>query len=1298
MSSVSLSALLWSAVFATRWSAATSQTVACTSKDVSVVQFEKDVTNPTAFCTYWTGSWASATDNPLGNLNSTVISQVCSCISAHPTLVATATSTTKRASTTTTSSVIAPTTSCSPKDSNITAVENAFLQPLVFCKYYINGSQTRTKSPVSGVNAQKLSSVCSCATATPSLFIKATVQASSTHQASTTKAVSSAKATSTRSASPTTTTTARTSGKASSSRQATSTSSATRSSSKPSSTRSVSSSTSHSSSKASLTTGTTKSASTTKTASSTKVASSTSSHSSIKAASSSSSRSTTKSATSGKVSTTSHTTSHTTSRTSSHTTSHTSLKAGATTSHTTSHPSSKTGSTTRATTTSSSTKGATTGKSTSHIPTGSPSSHKSASTTGKASLITGSLPATATSQTASAATVSASTNVAAKPAVPSTVNKAALSNLTPSKNATLAFKDSSSSSFSANSNATFKYPSVMLDYSSLISSVVCSTKNSTMTINFTSKSASTSAYTLWTKQSSLVFVTSSSSCSTNGSDYYFLASALSQASTGAVTVKGSTQSLSQVIASYAVKFSTGSSSTTTSSAVKTNTKLSLSGIIAQLQHTINSLSSSTLVTSPWGSQSQLFRYVPSALSIFTNLGFYESLTEYAISDALLDGTIVSPEVSMYCIDCSVDGGLGYSGAYTSSSGSTSLAMTLAGSLDFNFKVGINAFAPLTTTVNIPVGQFALPQVQAGSLLSVQPMVQVSLVGSLTVKGPGQVVLGSQSSWSNVSITLNTNSQLSSIVGTPVVNYPFSVEGPAEGDFSLTAQAAIVLQYSGSNSGSTTKLSFLDARTISGQSSTDSSNCDGIMWSSSYTAVDTALAGSSSATLQSDSGSVNDVCIDQGTGVATTIVTGTAATTTADGMPTTTGTLTDEAWTTATDTWFSDDQTSMTATETWTDAATTTTAETAVETDDSFTYAFTGTGTLAAEGAQQTQGSDDGSDDSGDGNEGNDTGCGNNGSGWNWPWSWGNLNSCDQGRGHGHPGQTTRSTQAPTTTIRTTTNKSVASSTTTTKAGVTTTTTTTMKTTSSTTTTTSSSTTTTSLPTTTTSSSTTTTSSTTTSTAATNTPALAASNRTPAPAGCVPNLYTFLSSDNQLWQLNSTLGYNGDLGTVQAGSIADCIDQCDAYGTNCAGVTWLEYGSSTQYCYLSSSSSVQSPGSLSNYAGYSAVRISGTSCISAQAPSCPGDDGGTYRSSTGFAYDVQCSYQYSGTVLAYADGVTSLQGCLEACDTVGDCDSVSYAYGGSLSSPTCTIFNSTTGAVASSSSLGYSVDSGYLFKF
>ncbi|GAM90772.1 hypothetical protein ANO11243_088170 [Dothideomycetidae sp. 11243] len=989
--STSLWTLLWCVLWVVQSHAALPRKVVCSSKDVSIVQFQKDVDRPAAFCTYWLAVSVLKTDNPLGNLNAADITAVCQCISGNPALI------TKKVTSTTSAVATVATRPCSPQDQNVLAVEHAFLHPILFCNYYIGG--------------------------------KTSASASSTHAVATIKA------------SPTTTPIAKA--------------------------------------------GTSKATFTSK--------------ASVSAA----------------------------------------------------PPVPKPASTTHFVS--------------SHTPTSSKRS------TSKGSLITGSLPAKATSKTASAARVPASTNVAGKPAVPSTVNKSSTSNFSPSKNNTLAFLDASSSSFSATSDATFKYPAVILDYSSLIASVVCSAKNTTLTVKFTNQAAETQAFKYWKSQPSLLLVTSVASCSSSGADYYFLATSLSQSST-TITIKGSSKAFADVVSSYGVKFSAGSSGSA-SNAVKGKGK-STAGAIAQIQHSINSLGTSNIVSSPWGQQSQLFNYVPSADSIFQNLDFYESLTLYAVSEALLDNTIVTPEVTMYCIDCSIGGSLSYSGSYTSSSSSASLLMSLTGSLDLDFKVGINAFAPLTTTVNIPVGQFVLPSVQMGNLLNVQPIIQISLVGALTINGPGQIILGSQTSWSNVDITLDTNTLQASISGgSPVANYPFSVDGPADGAFSMTAQASVVLQYTGSG-GALSQISFQDTRTISAQSSSDPQDCYGILWSSYYTATDIALSGLSSTGLLSSNGNVNQICVDDLFGNPTTITT------------------------------------DMTATETdWPDWETATgTATDATATD------FT-TGTYTAD------------DDF--------TFTGDMGFTTNFPPS-----------ASPQPPPRVTSPAAPPVMTSTTSPAAFIRSTST--------------------------------------------------VASPTTSSQAASSRSPPPAGCVPNLYTFVTSDNQLWQLNSTLGWSGSLPTVEGGSIDDCITQCDTYGSTCAGLTWIEYGMQEQYCFLATQSDLSNPLLLSGYVGVSASRLSGTSCMSTQAPLCPGDDGGYYRSSNGYPYGVDCSFQYTGTVLAYVDGVTSLQQCMEACDPVTDCTSVSFAYGGSLGSPTCTIFNSTSGAVASAQ-LGYSVDSGYAIK-
>ncbi|GAM85471.1 hypothetical protein ANO11243_034780 [Dothideomycetidae sp. 11243] len=149
-----------------------------------------------------------------------------------------------------------------------------------------------------------------------------------------------------------------------------------------------------------------------------------------------------------------------------------------------------------------------------------------------------------------AVTIAAPASVTLAPMVPSGINQATLSNLAPANASELYFEgtpaDGSSSGTIALVTLAFQYPSVVLDYSSFVSSVSCS--STTMTVVFNSAAALSYSYTQWTAEVPLILITASSSCGSTGTNALFLAKSLSQGPGTSLTATGSLVSVSDVYA------------------------------------------------------------------------------------------------------------------------------------------------------------------------------------------------------------------------------------------------------------------------------------------------------------------------------------------------------------------------------------------------------------------------------------------------------------------------------------------------------------------------------------------------------------------------------------------------------------------------------------------------------------------------------------------------------------------------------------------------------------------------------
>ncbi|GAM89318.1 hypothetical protein ANO11243_073550 [Dothideomycetidae sp. 11243] len=155
--------------------------------------------------------------------------------------------------------------------------------------------------------------------------------------------------------------------------------------------------------------------------------------------------------------------------------------------------------------------------------------------------------------------VPASSTIAAKLVVPSGINRLSPKNLIPAKGQQLAFQASTGNStdIAASSNVTYKYPSVMLDYSAFVSSVSCA--GSSISIVFNDKSSLVKSNTDWSKESPLLLITSTSPCSSDGSSYMFLATSITKSGSSTLIAKGSKTTLKDALKTYSLSFGPGPS-------------------------------------------------------------------------------------------------------------------------------------------------------------------------------------------------------------------------------------------------------------------------------------------------------------------------------------------------------------------------------------------------------------------------------------------------------------------------------------------------------------------------------------------------------------------------------------------------------------------------------------------------------------------------------------------------------------------------------------------------------------------
>jgi len=149
---------------------------------------------------------------------------------------------------------------------------------------------------------------------------------------------------------------------------------------------------------------------------------------------------------------------------------------------------------------------------------------------------------------------------------------------------------------------------------------------------------------------------------------------------------------------------------------------------------------------------------------------------------------------------------------------------------------------------------------------------------------------------------------------------------------------------------------------------------------------------------------------------------------------------------------------------------------------------------------------------------------------------------------------------------------------------------------------------------------------------------------------------YASSDRSMWQVDCNVLFSGgDLYQRNASTFQVCIDACDAYGSGCAGVSWVPTGWGTDtlpQCFLQSG--IGSPATDSTHDVYSAVRLSkdpyrASSVVSTAAPICNTADGTVYTGQDGSQYQIMCNADDAGNHMS-AVVTSDLATCVRICDS------------------------------------------------
>ncbi|KAG9569096.1 hypothetical protein KCU71_g1514, partial [Aureobasidium melanogenum] len=180
---------------------------------------------------------------------------------------------------------------------------------------------------------------------------------------------------------------------------------------------------------------------------------------------------------------------------------------------------------------------------------------------------------------------------------------------------------------------------------------------------------------------------------------------------------------------------------------------------------------------------------------------------------------------------------------------------------------------------------------------------------------------------------------------------------------------------------------------------------------------------------------------------------------------------------------------------------------------------------------------------------------------------------------------------------------------------------------------------------------------------------------------------YTTSDGTYWQVACGFDYPGhDIMHTPYSNMSSCIDACSDYGASCVGVIWVQRGQDAQNCWLKSA--IPNKGSIP--AGLNL--FAATPVTYSPLTSCPGADGTTFVDAQKQVYQIKCNLDYEGYDLGGLSGYSSLEACINYCDTNLDCIGVSYAYNGTYQTPLCYPKYDITTSPLDATKFRYKVDS------
>ncbi|KAG9527760.1 hypothetical protein KCU93_g4897, partial [Aureobasidium melanogenum] len=180
---------------------------------------------------------------------------------------------------------------------------------------------------------------------------------------------------------------------------------------------------------------------------------------------------------------------------------------------------------------------------------------------------------------------------------------------------------------------------------------------------------------------------------------------------------------------------------------------------------------------------------------------------------------------------------------------------------------------------------------------------------------------------------------------------------------------------------------------------------------------------------------------------------------------------------------------------------------------------------------------------------------------------------------------------------------------------------------------------------------------------------------------------YTTSDGTYWQVACGFDYPGhDIMHTPYSNMSSCIEACSDYGSSCVGVIWVQRGQDAQNCWLKSA--IPNKGSIP--AGLNL--FAATPVTYSPLASCPGADGTTFVDAQKQVYQIKCNLDYEGYDLGGLSGYSSLEACINYCDTNLDCIGVSYAYNGTYQTPLCYPKYDITTSPLDATKFRYKVDS------